>query len=88
MSSKYQYSINVNEALVRYGAKTCGSLQRRVERLKRFTAVTNKAYMDEIRLEHARMIANQEREDRVKRRVPEVSPPVFLRRSLRFKTDS
>ena len=66
-----QYSIKVNEALERYGAKTCGSLARRVERLKRFTAETNKKYADEMRLENARMIANHEREERVQKRIRE-----------------
>lgn len=68
----YQYSIKVNEALERYGAKTCGSLERRVARLKRFTAMTNRKYADEIRLEDARMMANQEREQRVQNRIREI----------------
>lgn len=38
------YSKKVNEALERYGARTHGSLERRVERLKRFTDMTNKRY--------------------------------------------
>ena len=84
MSSNYAYSIKVNEALRSYGARTHGSLERRVERLKRFTDLKNKQYAAEIRLEHARMIANQEREERVKNRVREIqSPPVFLRRNLK-----
>lgn len=85
------YSIKVNEALERYGAKTCGSLTRRVERLKRFTDMKNKQYADEIKLEHARMMANQEREDRVKNRIREIysqeAAPVFLRRNLMTSFD-
>lgn len=84
MTNSYLYSIKVNEALERYGAKTHGSLARRVERLKRFTDLKNKQYAEEIRLEDARMVANQEREERVKNRVRELqSPPVFLRRNLK-----
>jgi hypothetical protein len=93
MNSNTQYSIKVNEALERYGAKTCGSLARRVERLKRFTGQTNKKYADEMRLENARMMANQEREERVQRRIREIydeekkTAPVFLRRNLRRNLD-
>lgn len=92
MASNYQYSIKVNEALERYGAKTSGSLARRVERLKRFTAVSNKKFADEIRLENARMMANQERDQRVQRRIQqaydeEKTAPVFLRRNLRRNLD-
>lgn len=74
MTNSYLYSIKVNEALERYGAKTHGSLNRRVERLKRFTDLKNKQYADEIRLEDARMIANQEREVRLKNRLSVPSP--------------
>lgn len=74
MTNAYLYSIKVNEALERYGAKTHGSLNRRVERLKRFTDLKNKQYAEEIRLEDARMIANQEREERVKNRLRVPSP--------------
>lgn len=89
MNSNTQYSIKVNEALERYGAKTCGTLERRVERLKRFTDMKNKQYAAEIRLDDARMIANQEREERVKNRVRELqSPPVFLRRNLKKEFDN
>lgn len=89
MSSNYAYSIKVNEALERYGAKTHGSLARRVERLKRFTDITNRKYAEEVRLEDARMIANQEREERVKNRMRELqSPPVFLRRNLKKEFDN
>lgn len=73
MTNNYQYSIKVNEALERYGAKTCGTLARRVERLKRFTDMKNNAYADEIKVEHARMIANQEREERMKNRIREIA---------------
>ena len=45
------YSMKVNEALERYGAKTHGSLERRVERLKRFTDLKNKQYAAEIQQE-------------------------------------
>ena len=72
MTNNYQYSIKVNEALERYGAKTCGSLDRRVARLKRFTAMTNQKYADEIRLEDARMMAREERQQRVEKRVREI----------------
>lgn len=93
MASNYQYSIKVNEALERYGAKTSGSLARRVERLKRFTAVTNKKYADEMKIENARMMANQEREERVQRRIQQAydeekkTAPVFLKRNLRRNLD-
>ena len=86
MTNSYLYSIKVNEALQSYGARTHGSLARRVERLKRFTDMKNKQYAAEIRLEHARMMANQEREERVQNRIREIqkqSAPVFLRRNLK-----
>ena len=51
-----QYSIAVNKALESYGASTHGSLERRVERLKRFTDLKNKRYAEEIRLEETRDI--------------------------------
>lgn len=88
MTNSYQYSIKVNEALESYGARTHGSLARRVERLKRFTDMKNKRYADEIKIEHARMMANQEREERVQRRIRELqkeSAPVFLKRNLKFR---
>jgi hypothetical protein len=89
MNSNYAYSIKVNEALRSYGARTHGSLDRRVERLKRFTDMKNRQYADEIKIEHARMMANQEREERVKNRVRELqSPPVFLRRNLKKEFDN
>ena len=72
MTNSYQYSIKVNQALERYGAKTCGTLDRRVARLKRFTAMTNKKYADDIRLEDARMMAREERQQRVENRVREI----------------
>ncbi len=72
MTNNYQYSIKVNEALESYGARTHGNLARRVERLKRFTELKNRAYAEELRVEHARMMANQEREERVKNRVREI----------------
>ena len=91
MTNSYLYSIKVNEALESYGAKTHGSLARRVERLKRFTAVTNRKYAEEIRLENIRMMANQEREERINNRVRELqkeSAPVFLRRNLKREFDN
>lgn len=72
MTNSYQYSIKVNEALERYGAKTCGDLDRRVARLKRFTTMTNRKYAEEIRLEDARMMAREERQQRVEKRVREI----------------
>jgi hypothetical protein len=86
MTNTYQYSIAVDKALASYGARTHGPLQRRVERLKRFTDMKNRQYADEIKIEHARMMANQEREERVKNRLQ--SPPVFLRRNLRKEFDN
>lgn len=72
MTNSYIYSIKVNEALESYGARTHGSLARRVERLKRFTDMKNKQYADEIKVEHARMMARHEREERVKNRLREL----------------
>jgi hypothetical protein len=72
MTNSYQYSIKINEALERYGAKTCGSLERRVARLKRFTTLTNQKYAEEIRLEDARMMAREERQQRVDNRIREI----------------
>ena len=75
------YSIKVNQALESYGARTHGSLARRVERLKRFTDMKNRQYAAEIRVEHARMVANQEREERVQRRIREIQEegvPVYI----------
>jgi len=48
---KYVYSMKVNDALERFGAKTHGSLERRVERLKRFTDMKNKQYAKELEKE-------------------------------------
>jgi len=75
----YQYSIKVNEALESYGARTHGSLDRRVQRLKRFTDMKNRRYEGELRVEHARMIANQEREDRIRNRVRQLHVEEALR---------
>ena len=88
MTNSYLYSIKVNEALERYGAKTHGSLARRVERLKRFTAITNRKYAEDIRLENIRMMANQEREERINNRVRELHAPVFLKRNLRKQVEN
>ena len=49
MTSNYVTSIKVNEALESYGAKTHGSLERRMERLKRFTDLKNKSYAQQIK---------------------------------------
>ena len=76
MSSSYAYSVKVNEALESYGAKTHGSLERRVERLKRFNEQKNRRFETQIRAEHARMVANQEREERVRNRIREVEEPI------------
>jgi hypothetical protein len=46
------YSKRINEALERYGARTHGSLERRVKRLQRFIDATNKKYAEELRLEN------------------------------------
>lgn len=66
MSNSYKYSIAVDEALRNYGARTHGSLERRVERLKRFTDMKNKQYAAEIRLEEARRQHDQSRQDFLK----------------------
>jgi hypothetical protein len=79
MTNSYAYSIKVNEALESYGARTHGSLARRVQRLKRFTDRTNQRYAEEVRLDHARMMANQEREERVQKRVRELHVEEKLR---------
>ena len=72
------YSNKVNEALERYGASTHGSLERRVERLKRFTDATNKRYAAEIRLEEARQRAMEEQEERVQQRIRELEQEVEI----------
>lgn len=51
-SSSTYTSTRVNEALERYGAKTFGSLPRRIERLQRFNDIKNKTYATEIRQEN------------------------------------
>ncbi len=89
MTNTYQYSIAVDKALASYGAKTHGSLDRRVERLKRFTDLKNKQYADDIKVEHARMIANQEREERMKNRVRDIHNQEFLHAlDKRYGTES
>ena len=72
------YSNKVNEALERYGAKTHGSLERRVERLKRFTDMTNKRYAAQIRLEEARQRAMEEQEERLQQRIRELEQEVEI----------
>ncbi len=54
MTNNYQHSIKVNEALESYGARTHGNLARRVERLKRFTELKNRAYAEELRVDRLR----------------------------------
>jgi hypothetical protein len=55
--SNYIYSIKVNEALERYGARTHGSLERRIERLKRFTDITNMQYAEQLRVQNEEFLA-------------------------------
>ena len=71
-------SMKVNEALERYGAKTHGSLERRVERLKRFTEVQNKSYAAQIRLEDARVTAQHECMERMQIRSREIYQEVEI----------
>jgi hypothetical protein len=47
-----QTSTRVNAALENYGAKTFGSLPRRLERLQRFNDVQNRKYAEQIRQEN------------------------------------
>jgi hypothetical protein len=72
MSSNYAYSVKVNEALRSYGARTHGSLDRRVERLKRFTDLKNKRFAAELRLEEARMDAREAQKRRTQQRIREI----------------
>lgn len=72
------YSRKVNEALERYGAKTHGSLERRVERLKRFTDATNKRYAAQIRIEETRQRVMEEQEQRVQQRIRELEQEVEI----------
>jgi hypothetical protein len=51
-----QTSIRVNDSLERYGAKTFGSLPRRMERLQRFVAIENKNYAAELRQENTQVV--------------------------------
>lgn len=67
--SSTQYSIAVNKALASFGAKTHGSLERRVERLKRFTDLKNKRFADEIRLEQVREDAREAQKRRTEERI-------------------
>ena len=55
-----------------------GSLERRVERLKRFTDATNKRYAAEILLEEARQRAMEEQEQRVQQRIRELEQEVEI----------
>lgn len=86
------YSNKVNEALERYGASTHGSLERRVERLKRFTDLKNKRYAAEIRLEDARQRAMEEQEQRVQQRIreleQEVEIPMYKGYNLRSRQEN
>jgi hypothetical protein len=72
MTNSYLYSIKVNEALERYGAKTHGSLARRVERLKRFTDLKNRKYAEDIRLEKAREDAREAQKLRTEERIRQI----------------
>ena len=78
MPNTYKYSNSVDEALRSYGARTHGTLERRVERLKRFTDLRNKHYAAEIRLEHAREEARRNREYRVGAAIDELNKREFL----------
>ena len=51
MSSYTYTSARVNNSLERYGAKTFGSLPRRIERLQRFVDLENKKYTEQLRQE-------------------------------------
>ena len=53
-----QTSTHVNAALENYGAKTFGSLPRRLERLQRFNDVQNKKFAAEIQQENERAQAD------------------------------
>jgi hypothetical protein len=70
--SSTQYSIAVNKALASYGAKTHGSLERRVERLKRFTDLKNKRFAGELRLEQAREDAREAQKRRTEERIRQI----------------
>lgn len=72
MSSTYRYSIAVDEALRSYGAKTHGSLERRVERLNRFKDVKNKNYAAEISLEQSREDMRQQQKRRTEERIRQI----------------
>ena len=72
MPTTYKYSNAVDEALRSYGAKTHGSLERRVERLNRFKDVKNREYAAEIRLEQAREDAREEQKRRAEERIRQI----------------
>lgn len=77
-------STRVNNALETYGAKTFGSLPRRIERLQRFTDVTNKQYAAEIREENARYNTRSRRasEPAVQRTSTVVWPALTITREV------
>ena len=81
MSSTTQTSIRVNDALERYGAKTFGTLPRRMERLQRFNDVKNRKYAEQIRKENEGAQANVVWPALTITR--EVSRPYMLRSSTR-----
>jgi hypothetical protein len=56
MSSNTQANTRINSSLERYGAKTFGSLPRRMERLQRFVDVENKKYAEQIRQENTQIV--------------------------------
>jgi uncharacterized protein YceH (UPF0502 family) len=72
MNSKYAYSILLNEALATYGAKTHGSLQRREERLQRFTDMKNKRFAAEIRRENVCEDAREAQKRRTQERIRQI----------------
>lgn len=82
----YQYSIRVDEALASYGAKTFGTLERRVARLSEFTTFENNRVALAPRTRDERMSLRQERKDNVRRNLA----PEFegARYNLRSRTDT
>jgi uncharacterized protein YceH (UPF0502 family) len=72
MTTTYQYSTAVNKALATYGAKTHGSLQRREERLQRFTDVKNRRFAAEIRRESVCEDAREAQKRRAQERIRQI----------------
>lgn len=79
-----QLNDSINKALESYGAKTFGSLQRRKERLHRFTQLRNKRYIAEAKLRKARLAA----QEGVQRRVSERIAQLYQEEERRSKTES